>query len=178
VIYTVSSEANTGDRILDAALNCARVRPDFSMAEVAAGAGLSRQAVYLHFPDRAGLLAALLERLAVPANLATIEQAPSARAALSALLAGLAETYPKVWPVLRAAGAAGTPDRLPLCQATVTRFQEEGALAKHLSPATAIDLLFSLTSPALWHDLTQTRGWDGARYRSHVGYLAVSALTK
>src|ERR1700754_5228221 len=100
----MSSEAGTGDRILAAALACAQKRPDFSMAEVAAGAGLSRQAVYLHFPDRAGLLAVLLGRMAVTADPAMIEQAPSARASLSALLTRLAEAYPNLWPVLQAAG--------------------------------------------------------------------------
>ena len=177
MLYTVSSETDTGERILNAALVCAKQRPDFSMAEVAAGAGISRQAVYLHYPDRAGLLAALAGRLAPP-DAATVEQAPSARAALTAVLAGLAEIYPKLWPVLRAAGTTEMPQRLELCRALVARFRDEGALAPHLAAGTAADLLFSLTSPALWHELTQTRGWDGGRYRSHVGYLAVSALTK
>jgi len=174
----VSSEAGTRDRILDAALVCAQDRPDFSMSQVAEGTGISRQAVYLHYPDRATLLAALRERLALPADTTAIEQAPSARAALSAFLAGLAETYPTLWPVLRAAGTTELPDRLEPCRALVARFRAEGALAPHLASGTAADILFSLTSPALWHDLVGGRGWDGARYRSHVGYLATSALTR
>ena len=148
------------------------------MAEVAAGAGLSRQAVYLHFPDRAALLATLRAGLELSDGPAIVEQAPSARAALTSVLTRLAETYAGIWPVLRASGDTETPGRLPLCQALVTRFRSEGALAPHLSPATAADLLYSLTSPALWHELVQTRGWDGARYRGHIGFLTVSALTK
>src|SRR3954469_11258095 len=178
VVYTVSSAAGTRDRILEAAQACAQTRPDFSMAEVAAGAGFSRQAVYLHFPDRARLLAALLDQVAVPADPTMVGQAPSARAALSALLAGLAEAYPKIWPVLQAAGSIETSDRLEPCRALAARFRDEGALAPHLSLVTATDLLFSLTSPSLWHDLVGLRGWDRARYRSHVGYLATSALTR
>jgi AcrR family transcriptional regulator len=174
----MSSEAGTRERILNAALACAEAGPDFSMAQVAAGAGLSRQAVYLHFSDRAALLAALGEQIEAPGDADLIAGAASARAALAAVLAQAAERYPRLWPVLRAAGDAEPPSRLALCQALAGRFKEEAALAPHLSAATAADLLFSLTSPALWHDLTQTRGWDSARYRSHVGFLAVSALTK
>ena len=174
----MSSETGTRERILEAALVCARARPDFSMAQVAEGTGVSRQAVYLHYPDRARLLAALRDRLVLPANAGAIEQAPSARAALSAFLTGLTETYPALWPVLRAAGITELPVRLEPCRALVVRFRTEGALAPHLAASTAADILFSLTAPALWHELIQTRGWDEVRYRSHIGYLAVSALTK
>lgn len=174
----MSSETGTRERILEAALACAHDRPDFSMAQVAEGAGISRQAVYLHYPDRAALLGALRDGLELPAAPEAIEQAPSARAALSAFLAGLAETYPLLWPVLRAAGTTELPERLEPCRALVSRFRAEGALAPHLAPGTAADILFSLTSPALWHDLIQARGCDGARYRSHIGYLVTSALTR
>ena len=148
------------------------------MAEVAAGAGVSRQAVYLHFPDRAALLATLRAELDLPGGPEMAEQAPSARAALTSVLARLAESYARIWPVLRASGDTETQGRLPLCQALVARFRAEGALAPHLSPATAADILFSLTSPSLWHELTQGRGWDATRYRTHLAFLAVSALTK
>jgi AcrR family transcriptional regulator len=174
---------STKDRILDAAWACAMGvcqrggRPDFTMSEVAAKAGLSRQAVYLHFPDRAALVAALQARLAPPPAPAPAE-APSARAALSALLARLADDYPGLWWVLKAGGTLDPAPRLAQCRALVERFRVEGALAPHLSVATAADLLFSLTDPGLWHALVEGRGWDAARYRSHVGYLAVSAITK
>jgi AcrR family transcriptional regulator len=174
----LSSEGGSRRRILDATLACVTARPDFSMAEVAAGAGLSRQAVYLHFPDRAALLAALRAGLELPDGAEIVEQAPSARAALTSVLTRLAETYARIWPVLRASGTSQTQGRLPLCQALVARFRAEGALAPHLSPAAAADILYSLTSPALWHELTQGRGWDATRYRTHMAYLTVSALTK
>jgi len=148
------------------------------MAEVAAGAGLSRQAVYLHFPHRAVLLATLRAELDPPDGPEIVEQAPSARAALTSVLTRLAESYARLWPVLRASGNTETPSRLPLCRALVARFRSEGALAPHLSPATAADILFSLTSPALWHELVEGRGWDAIRYRTHLAFLAVSALTK
>ena len=69
----MSSEASSRSRILDATLACAHARPDFSMAEVAAGAGVSRQAVYLHFPDRAALLATLRTELDLPDDPGIVE---------------------------------------------------------------------------------------------------------
>lgn len=174
----MSSEVGGRRRILDATLACARARPDFSMAEVAAGAGLSRQAVYLHFPDRAALLAALRADVDLADGPEIVEQAPSARAALTSVLIRLAESYARIWPVLQASGTTETSGRLPLCQALVARFRSEGALAPHLSPATAADILYSLTSPALWHELVEGRSWDASRYRTHLAFLVVSALTK
>ncbi len=61
-----ATPAATRDRILDAAEHCAGrfgLRR-FSMADVAGQAGVSRGSVYLHFGDRAGLVDALLERVA------------------------------------------------------------------------------------------------------------------
>ncbi len=60
------SAASTEARILDAAERCMeRLGLErFSMTDVAQQAGLSRGAVYLHFADRATLVASVLARLA------------------------------------------------------------------------------------------------------------------
>ena len=147
------------------------------MAEVARQAGLSRQAVYLHFPDRAGLLAALLARAANKPS-AGIDAAPSARAALATLAGQLARTYPTAWPVVRAMGGdAGNNDLAAACRALAERFRSEGALAPHLSPQAATDLLATLLSLAVWKELVIGRGWDCARYKSHISFLAAGAVT-
>ncbi len=149
------------------------------MADLAQRAGLSRQAVYLHFPDRAGLLAALLARLADERAPAGIEAAPSARAALTALVTRAAATYPKLWPVVRALGGETADAALAAgCRALAERFRAEGALSPHLSPPGAADLLATLLSLAVWKELVVVRGWDSARYRSHISFLAAGAITR
>jgi AcrR family transcriptional regulator len=49
-------------RILDAAIDALASDPDASMAEVAQRAGLVRATVYVHFPTREALIAAVTER--------------------------------------------------------------------------------------------------------------------
>jgi len=165
-------------KILDAALSCAARGVDFSMADVAGEAGLSRQAVYLHFPDRAGLLVALLAQLEAEWGAAAIDDAPSARAALIALVGRLAQIHPRRWPVVRAMGGDAADAGLDAnCRALAGRFRDEGALAAHLSPAAAADLLSTLLSLSVWKELVVGRGWDSARYKSHIAFLAAGALT-
>ena len=187
---------DTGNRILEAAL--ARLRANrgasLTMAEVAAQACLSRQAVYLHFRDRTALLLALARHVDEGRDLSTrsaaIVKAPSARAAVAALVALGASDNPAFWPVERildslrhddAAVDAAWQDRLAgslnLCRSIARRFQAEGALAPHLSLDAAADLLWSLTSLRLWEELVIGRGWSAERYRSHVTFLAAGALT-
>jgi AcrR family transcriptional regulator len=48
--------------ILDAAVGVLGERPDASMAEIAAAAGVARQTVYAHYDSREALLAAVAER--------------------------------------------------------------------------------------------------------------------
>ena len=179
MIYIMSSMGPTGDRILDAALSCAEEGPNFTMADVAREAGLSRQAIYLHFPDRTCLLVALLLRAREEHPSPKPEDAPSARAAVSTLVARFAEIYPKIWPVVRAQGSEARDRSVaPDCRALVERFRSEGALAAHLSPAAAADILATLLSLAMWKELVIGRGWDAVRYKSHIAFLAAGALTR
>ncbi|HKX65473.1 MAG TPA: TetR/AcrR family transcriptional regulator [Rhizomicrobium sp.] len=192
----MSSSGDTSSRILAAAMTRLRANQGASltMAEVATQAGVSRQAVYLHFADRAALLMALVQHVdearGLAAKLSAIARAPSARAAVAAMVALQASDNPGLWPVARifdslrqgdASVDAVWRNRLThwrdTCRAVAERFQQEGALAPHLSLDPAADLLSTLTSPRLWEELVIGRGWSAERYRSHVTYLAVGALT-
>ena len=196
-IAEIEGAGDTRSRILEAAL--ARVRGNqgggLTMAEVAAQAGVSRQAVYLHFSDRTALLLALVrhvdEARGLTAKRAAIAKAPSARAAVTAMVALQASDNPSLWPVARifdslrhsdkvvdAAWRDQLAGRLKGCRAIAERFQQERGLAPHLSLDAAAELLWTLTSLRIWEDLVIARGWSAERYRTHVTYLAVGAVTK
>src|SRR3954468_22668935 len=57
--------SSTRERILDNALDLIEAKPDMvpSMSALARATGISRQALYLHFPERAALLLALVEHV-------------------------------------------------------------------------------------------------------------------
>lgn len=142
------------------------------MALVAEKAGISRQAVYLHFAGREALLDAL--RAAAPAS-PDLDAAPSARAALGLVIAAQSSSDPALAALPES--PADAQGRLEQCRLVAGRFKDEGALAPQLSVDTGAALLWTLTSPAVWRDLTGL-GWGPERYRSHVTFLAVGALTK
>lgn len=190
----MSSSGDTSSRILEAAMTQLRASQGASltMAEVAAQAGVSRQAVYLHFADRGALLTALVRYVdeGRAAKISAIAKAPSARAAVAAMVALGASDNPALWPVARildgsrhgdaaveAVWQERQSDWLASCHAIAERFQTEGALAPHLSLDAAADLLWTLTSSKLWEEVVVGRGWSAERYRRHITYLAVGALT-
>lgn len=80
--------ASTAGRILDAAEGCMRRFgvQRFSMADVAAAAGVSRGSVYFHFPDRDALLRSVLAR-AAERFVGSSESAVRARRTLAAQVA-------------------------------------------------------------------------------------------
>jgi AcrR family transcriptional regulator len=192
----VSSNGADG-RILDAALTLITRKGDaaVTMAQIAKAARLSRQAVYLHFADRAALMVALArhldDRLGLPADVQQLREAPSGAAMLDAIAAIQARVNPSVWAVARALDAVRRTDpaaerawqdrlasRLDGCRAIVARLQAEKNLRPGLEPATATDLLWTLTSLRMWEDLVLERGWSAQRYQQQITRLLHDTLTR
>ena len=198
-VDTVSSspgDPETRRRILDAALNLVTRRggADVTMAQIAAAARVSRQAVYLHFADRAALFVAAVRHLdehrGIPEVIQRIRNAPDAVAALREMVAGQSRLNPGIWPIARALDAVRREDeaaeqswqdrlahRLAGCQAIVARLAAEGVLKVGIEQAVAADLLWTLTSLRVWEDLVLLRRWSPARYRKHVSAMILRTLT-
>jgi AcrR family transcriptional regulator len=190
------SSSNSRERVLDGALRLIRERGDanVTMAQIAKAVRLSRQAVYLHFADRAALMIALArhldDRLGLPADIQHMMNAPTGVKMLEACVLMQARRNPLIWAVARAVDAVRRTDaaaerawqdrlndRLEGCRAMVARLRTEGSLRPGLDPSIAADLLWTMTSLRMWEDLVLERGWSPARYQRHVTNVLIGALT-
>src|SRR5436190_13666894 len=118
-VDTLSSsggEPQTRRRILDVTLDLVARRggADVTMAQIARAARVSRQAVYLHFADRAALFTAAVrhldERRGIPEAVQRIRDASGAVAAMREMVAMQARLNPEVWPIARALDAVRRGD--------------------------------------------------------------------
>src|SRR5262245_33679943 len=192
---TVSSTSSIG-RILDAALALITRKgdADVTMAQIAKAARVSRQAVYLHFADRAALMVAVArhldERLGLPADIQQMIDAPTGAAMIEAGVSIQARRNPSVWAVARALDAVRRTDaaaerawqdrltsRLGGCKAIVARLHAEGNLRRGLDQTVAADLLWTMTSLRMWEDLVLARGWSAEQYRQQITRLLLETLT-
>ena len=164
------------------------------MSDIAKRAGISRQALYLHFPNRAELLVATARYLdEVHAIGAVFDDNMNGKTG-AALLTGFIETWgnyiPKIYGVGKAlmamkdtddAARAAWDDRMNavrgLCDSTVQSLNEQGALADDLDSKAASDLLWTLTSVRNWEQLVQDCGWSQSQYLEHLNRAALRLLT-
>ena len=164
-----------------------------SMSEVARAVGISRQALYLHFPSRATLLLALVEhvddREALAAEVARVESAPDGAAQVRAWLEMQARRNPRIAPLARAldqvrhedeAAAAAWRDRadnrLRGAAAIIRRLRAEGRVHRSWTAADAAALLWELASFRVWDDLVTEAGMSPRRYVDAMSTTALAAL--
>lgn len=174
---------STRSRILEAAWALVRDRGlnDVTLAEIAGAAGVSRQLVYFHFENRAGLLVAMArhhdvrsgfrERVAATGSL-------SPEDGIEALLRAWFEYIPEILPIARALEAAAITsdesggawqDRMDdLWQAfcvAVERVHREGRLAEGWTVETATDWMWARAHLTTWQHLVGERGWSPGDYK-------------
>ena len=190
------SSSGSRDRVLEAALRLIRRRGDakVTMAQIAKAARLSRQAVYLHFADRADLMVALArhvnESLGLPAEIQRMMNIQTGMGMIEAFVSMQARGNPAVWAVARAIDAVRRTDaaaarawqsrlksRLEGCRAIVSRLKAEGSLRPELEPSIAADLLWTMTSLRMWEDLVLEREWSPKQYQVYVTNVLIGALT-
>jgi AcrR family transcriptional regulator len=165
------------------------------MAQIATAARISRQAVYLHFADRASLMVAVArhldERLGLAADIQRLIEAPTGVAMLEAAVAMQARRNASVWAVARALDAVRRTDaaaerawqdrlrsRLAAARVIVERLQADGDLRSGLDPSAAADLLWTITSLRMWEDLVLARGWPAKVYQERITRLLLGSLTR
>jgi AcrR family transcriptional regulator len=189
-----TSRASYGDpetrrRILDAAWALLEERgTDIRIADVAARAGVSRQAVYLHFGDRTSLFVALGDYIDVSFgrdNLRThVFGAPTGAESLRRWVHTMSWYTAKIDSVSRIvelaaeadeALAATWKDRMTGRRSHVRRIAEriaaEGELADGWTAEAAADLIFTVTLPGPWRVLTSVLGWSQEQYAEEISRL-------
>ena len=152
-----------------------------SMSDIAGAAGLSRQAVYLHFGSRAELLIAAVRYMdtvhCVEDRVRALRDASTGPAMLDALVEFWGDYIPEIYGLAGAllavretddAAAAAWDDRMAVmresCRCIVESLQREGALAPQWERAQAIDLMRSLLSIRVWDALVMESGWAPGDY--------------
>ncbi|MDG4648544.1 TetR/AcrR family transcriptional regulator [Roseibacterium sp. SDUM158017] len=185
----------TRERILRATLDLlASGSPERTrMSDIARASGLSRQALYLHFPNRADLLVAATRHLddeaRIDASLAESRAAATGEVRLAAFIRAWGGHIPVIYPVGRALMAMQDSDaearaawsgRMEAvrqgCAAAVAALERDGALRADLTRETATDLLAGLLSVPVWAHLTRGCGWTQEAYLAETLRLSRCAL--
>lgn len=159
------------------------------MQDVAKAAGLSRQAVYLHFGSRAELLIATArygdQVLGLDTRRRHHEAATTGVERLETYVDFWGSYIPEIYGVARTllearetdkAAAAAWEDRMGAvresCRATIDVLESEGMLAPPWSCDEATDLLWTMLSIRTWESLTIECGWSTHQYVDHLQSLA------
>lgn len=171
----------TRSDILDAAWEMISEQgADVSMSDIAKAVGLSRQAVYLHFGTRGGLLVALVrradDRFEIREDYFAAMKRPEAAERLDECLRVWFRFVRRIVPVardlvrLRATdtdAAEAWEDRMRDLRAwirqLVATFQADGALAPGWDVDEAADYIWTASSVQVWDMLVREREWPELR---------------
>ncbi len=186
-----SKSPETRTRILESALTLleAGAASGVRMSDIAKATGISRQALYLHFPNRADLLVATTRYLDdvkdVDVRLAASRSSGSGVERLSAFVTAWGNYIPEIYGVAKAlmamldtdaAAKSAWNNRMQAmregCEAAVAALAEDGVLLPQYSVEQGTDLLWVLLSVRNWEQMRFECGWSQAQYISMVGAVA------
>ena len=189
-----SNRINTKTRILDVTWRLLESENTaIRMADIAKAAGVSRQALYLHFPNRAELLVATTRHIDTVKNvderLSRSRSAASGIERLQAFVEAWGGYIPEIHGIsvaLRAMrdtdkeAAAAWEDRMQAvrqgCEAAVRAISEDGYLKKELTENAAVDLLWTLLSVENWERLVLECGWSQSDYEKTLKQISEATL--
>lgn len=197
MVYIMSSgrAEETRGAILDAARSLFELDGYHSvgMEMVARKAGVSRQAVYLHFSSKAELVRALHQRINVqdvaPA-MARVWAKRTARGGLDAFVAASAEVIPRIIgiadalaaprqdPDLDATWEAPKEGRYADCLRMGEWLERDHVLAAGVAARDAADVLWMMASIPSYASLVVQRGWSPQRWSRWVRATLHRALIR
>ena len=187
--------SDTRSRILEAAWKLLEdgAGGEVRMSDIAKKTGISRQAVYLHFPSRADLLIAVTryidEANEIDARLAASRSAATGIERLDAYIEAWGNYIPEIYGVGKALMAMQETDseaRMAWegrmlavregCEAAVAALARDGALSPDIEEEKATDLLWTLLSVRNWEQLTLECGWSQEDYVEEMKRAARKTL--
>jgi AcrR family transcriptional regulator len=190
-------QADTGTAILGAARRLLEEHGYYGVGldRIARAAGVSRQAVYLHFGSKAGLLLALVAWIdqtgPLPRLSRSVEEARTGVEALDRLMELHATYVPhilRIATVLESArrtdsdAAAAWEDRMQrryeAGRSVIQQLARDGELAEGLTVTEGADFLWALASIQTCEQLMVERRWSRSRYERHLKRAARRALTR
>ncbi len=190
-----STKLNTREKILKTTWALLEANPDkpVRMSDIAKAAGISRQALYLHFPARSDLLVATARYLdevnQVDRRLAASRKAATGIGRLDAFIEAWGNYIPEIYGMAKAfwaqqssdeAVATAWNDRMQAvrhgCAAAIKALKEDGALTPEHPPKQATDILWMMLSVRNWEQLTVECGWSQKRYITTMKKLARQTL--
>lgn len=192
----MSIEKNeTRSRILKATWELleANESAEVRMIDIARSAGISRQAVYLHFENRVDLLIATTKYIDdvknVDDRLLASRTAKSGQERLLAFIDAWGNYIPEIYGVAKALinvrhcdedACKAWDGRMNAvregCEAAVKTLKDDQRLSKGLNVSTATDLLWMLLSVNNWELLTQQCGWTQQAYIKNMKSQALRIL--
>jgi AcrR family transcriptional regulator len=174
---------DTRKRILAATWQLMEQRPgqDVHMRDIAKAAGISRQAVYLHFASRTELIVATMdyvdEAKGLNERLDRLKTATSAIELLDAFVEVWGSYIPEIYGLAKAIMRTRDTDEamatawsnsmgclLNACQDTIGALDHEGVLSPAWTPNEAIKMLYTILSINNWEQLTIKCGWSTSQY--------------
>ena len=177
---------DTRARILGATWRLMEETEDLTVriADIAAASGVSRQAVYLHFGNRAQLLLAAVQYRDAQSPTDAIRRAAEEEPvpeALGAFVAAWFAHIPRIEPVAHLLSAASQvdaearvafDDRMNVLRRNITalanRLAQAGALKPGWTAARAVDWIWHRTHLVGWRQMVGERGWTPADYTRTV----------
>ena len=183
--------ASTRTDILRAARRLIETAPfaEVTLTRVAAAAGVSRQAIYLHFPSKSQLLLELVAWIdqtgRLPGLLAAAGQGSDPAETFTRAVRASA-TYnldiADVGLALRAARHSDPAaakawedrmaDRVTGIRRAIHPIEAAGRLRPQWTAQTAADAIFALISLTVYEDLVRERGWPPDRYVDQLASIA------
>jgi AcrR family transcriptional regulator len=188
------SSEQTKTRILETTWKVLETRIDKNrMSDIATAVGISRQALYLHYPTRAELLIATTKHIdkvkKVNQRLELSRAAGSGIERLHFFIKAWGGYIPEIHGISVAlrnmrendkAAAEAWDERMQAvrhgCQAAVRAIEKDGKLKSDLSEQVATDILWTLLTVENWEKLVLDCTWSQSEYKVKMIELAEIAL--